>query len=156
VVVLHERLTVAAVCGIVATVAGVMIAVLRTSAAPDPRESSVSVRTPAIGAVSGLVAALCYGVGGFLIGRYTVDLGWLVPVVVARGGALLALLGLLAMPLRKPAGTRVSAGIGSAVAAGVADAAGLVFFTRGDQVGLVAVAAAVSSACPLWRPDPVP
>ena len=27
------------------------------------------------------------GVGGFMIGRYSVSLGWLVPVVVARGGS---------------------------------------------------------------------
>jgi drug/metabolite transporter (DMT)-like permease len=104
---------------------------------------------PAVGVAFGLVAALCYGVGGFMIGRYTRDLGWLVPVVVARGGAMVLLLGLLATPLRGPAGTRRASGAAWALAAGLADAAGLVFFARGDQVGLVAVTAAVSSAYPI-------
>jgi drug/metabolite transporter (DMT)-like permease len=104
---------------------------------------------PAVGVAFGLAAALCYGVGGFMIGRYTRDLGWLVPVVVARGGAMVLLLGLLATPLRGPAGTRRASGAAWALAAGLADAAGLVFFARGDQVGLVAVTAAVSSAYPI-------
>jgi len=58
------------------------------------------VAAPAISAAFGLAAALCYGVGGFMIGRHTRSLGWLVPVVVARGGAMVLLLGLLATPLR--------------------------------------------------------
>jgi drug/metabolite transporter (DMT)-like permease len=143
VVLLREHLTVLAAVGIIATVAGVMVAMLRSSAPAQV------VRAPAIGAVFGITAALCYGVGGFLIGRYTVDLGWLVPVVVARGGAMVLLLALLATPLRKPTGARLWPGLAWALAAGVFDAAGLVFFTRGDQVGLVAVTAAVSSAYPI-------
>jgi len=107
------------------------------------------VRAPAVGVAFGLVAALCYGIAGFMIGRYTHDLGWLVPVVVARGGAMVLLLGLLATPLRGPAGVPLAPGLAWALAAGLADAAGLVFFARGDQVGLVAVTAAVSSAYPV-------
>jgi drug/metabolite transporter (DMT)-like permease len=190
VVLLHEQLTAAAALGIAATVAGVMLAVLRRAAARPPGEPAdaqpaASVGTlpsapggtlpsapagtlpsapagtlpsapggtlpsaPAVGVAFGLVAALCYGVGGFMIGRYTRDLGWLVPVVVARGGAMVLLLGLLATPLRGPAGTRRASGAAWALAAGLADAAGLVFFARGDQVGLVAVTAAVSSAYPI-------
>ena len=107
------------------------------------------VAAPAIGAAFGLAAALCYGVGGFMIGRYTRDFGWLVPVVVARGGAMVLLLGLLATPLRGPVGPRRGPGIPWALAAGLTDAAGLIFFARGNQVGLVAVTAAVSSAYPV-------
>ena len=80
-----------------------------------------------IGVAFGLAAALCYGVGGFMIGRYTRDFGWLVPVVVARGGAMVLLLGLLATPLRGPVGPRRGPGIPWALAAGLADAAGLSF-----------------------------
>jgi drug/metabolite transporter (DMT)-like permease len=63
------------------------------------------------------------------------------------------LLALLATPLRAPspsgAGrTRAASAIAWAMAAGLVDAAGLAAFTRGDQVGLVAVTAAVSSAYP--------
>lgn len=184
VVLLSEHLTVEAAVGIVATVAGVMLAVTRPGAAPapsapppsapPPRVPGPSVpgpsvpapggltpaipapglpagnsAAPAIGVAFGLTAALCYGVGGFMIARYTLRLGWLVPVVVARGGAIVILLGLLATPLRGPAGARLAPGLTWAVAAGLADAAGLIFFTRGDQVGLVAVTGAVSSAYPV-------
>jgi drug/metabolite transporter (DMT)-like permease len=149
VLLLGERLTTAAVVGIVATVLGVMLAVMRRNALPDPAGPAAMVSAPAIGAAFGLAAALCYGVGGFMIGRYTRDLGWLVPVVIARGGAMVLLLGLLATPLRRPAGVRLAPGLAWALAAGVTDAAGLVFFARGDQVGLVAVTAAISSAYPV-------
>ena len=189
VVLLHERLTVAAAVGIVATVAGVMLAVTRrsgTGSAPAVPESatvpavadtpvdtapvvnaaltgatpasgiaSVTLAVPvaaapAIGAVFGVAAALLYGVGGFMIGRYSRNLGWLLPVVVARSGAMVFLLGLLATPLRGPAPrSQALSGIAWAVAAGLVDAAGLVAFTRGDQVGLVAITAAVSSAYPV-------
>lgn len=160
VLLLREHLTVAAIVGIAATVAGVVLAVMQRNAAPAPVPpatstlnsapgSAMSVKTPAIGVAFGLAAAICYGVGGFMIGRYTLNLGWLVPVVVARGGAMIVLLALLATPLRGPAGARLTSGLGWALAAGLADAAGLVFFTRGDQVGLVAVTAAVSSAYPV-------
>jgi uncharacterized membrane protein len=232
VVLLHERLTVAAAVGIVATVAGVMLAVTRrsgtgsapavpesttvpvvadtpvdtaptgsvppasdaapvstasatiavpatstasassaaasassaaasaSSAAPAGTTSATGITSftlavpvaaaPAIGAVFGVAAALLYGVGGFMIGRYSRDLGWLVPVVVARAGAMVFLLGLLATPLRGSA-PRIQPlrGVAWAVVAGLVDAAGLAAFTRGDQVGLVAVTAAVSSAYPV-------
>ena len=146
VLLLHERLTAAAVVGIVATVVGIVLAVTRRETGPP---TAAGGRAPAIGVVFGLVAALCYGVGGFMIGRYSISLGWLVPVVVARCGAMVLLLVLLGTPLRGPAVPRPGPGIAWAVAAGLADAAGLVFFTRGDQVGLVAVTAAVSSAYPV-------
>jgi drug/metabolite transporter (DMT)-like permease len=112
------------------------------------------VAAPAIGAVFGLAAALFYGVSGFMIGRYSRDLGWLVPVVIARSGAMVFLLGLLATPLRAPspggaARARAASAVVWAMAAGLVDAAGLAAFTRGDQVGLVAVTAAVSSAYPV-------
>ena len=190
VLLLRERLTVAAVTGIIATVAGVMLAVTRRAAVPDPDDAddagdpdapgpvaaapaapitrpapvpepasvppaslpqapAVTAGAPTIGVVFGLAAALCYGVGGFMIGRYTYNLGWLVPVVVARGGAMVLLLGLLATPLRGPAGVPLAPALPWALAAGLADAAGLVFFARGDQVGLIAVTAATSSAYPV-------
>jgi drug/metabolite transporter (DMT)-like permease len=150
VVLLGEQLTAAAAIGIAATVVGVMLAVLRRTAAHPPGEPAGALpAAPAVGVAFGLVAALCYGVGGFMIGRYTRDLGWLVPVVVARGGAMVLLLVLLATPLRGPVGTRRVSGAAWALAAGLADAAGLVFFARGDQIDLVAVTAAVSSAYPI-------
>jgi drug/metabolite transporter (DMT)-like permease len=71
---------------VVLTVMGVVLASGR--AGPAGREAA-----RATGVAFGLAAALCYGVGGFLLGRYTREFGWLVPVVVARAGAMVVLLG---------------------------------------------------------------
>ena len=141
VLLLHERLTVVATLGIAATVLGVMLAVLRRAPEPPPVITTTGLNpgapgpdvpsppagephpsgsrtggpraagAPAIGIVFGLVAALCYGIGGFMIGRYTANLGWLVPVVVARGGAMVVLLALLATPLRGPKDGRLITGL---------------------------------------------
>jgi drug/metabolite transporter (DMT)-like permease len=88
-------------------------------------------------------------VGGFLLGRYTRELGWLVPVVVARVGAMAVLLALLATPLRRSSVSQRGLGIAWAVGVGLVDAAGVAFFARGDQVGLISITAASSSAYPI-------
>ncbi len=139
VLVLGERLTAAAAAGVTLTVAGVVLASSRAS--PGAEQTA-----RATGVAFGLAAALCYGVGGFLLGRYTRELGWLVPVVVARVGAMAVL---LATPLRRSAVSQRGLGIAWAVGVGLVDAAGVAFFARGDQVGLISITAASSSAYPI-------
>lgn len=143
--ILGERLDTVAAAGIALAVAGVMLAAWRGG----PGLVSAAAPKTATSILFGLAAALCYGVSGFLLGSYSRQVGWLVPLVIARSGAMAILLGLLATPLRRPAGQRVLPGLAWAVAAGLADAAGLICFTRGDQVGLVAVTAAASSVYPV-------
>jgi drug/metabolite transporter (DMT)-like permease len=111
VLVLGERLTLAAAGGVVLTVTGVVLASGRAD--PVGREGA-----RATGVVFGLAAALCYGVGGFLLGRYTREFGWLVPVVVARIGAMVVLLGLLTTPLRRATASQCVPGVAWAVGAG--------------------------------------
>jgi drug/metabolite transporter (DMT)-like permease len=145
VLVLGEHLTGAAAGGVVLTVTGVTLASSRAGRAnPGARETA-----RATGVAFGLAAALCYGVGGFLLGRYTREFGWLVPVVVARVGAMAVLLALLATPLRRSAVSQRGLGIAWAVGVGLVDAAGVAFFARGDQVGLISITAASSSAYPI-------
>ncbi len=139
VLVLGEHLTAAAAAGVMLTVAGVVLASSRAN--PGAQETA-----RATGVAFGLAAALCYGVGGFLLGRYTRELGWLVPVVVARVGAMAVL---LATPLRRSAVSQRGLGIAWAVGVGLVDAAGVAFFARGDQVGLISITAASSSAYPI-------
>ena len=64
VLVLGERMTAAAAAGVTLTVAGVVLASSRAS--PGAEQTA-----RATGVAFGLAAALCYGVGGFLLGRYT-------------------------------------------------------------------------------------
>jgi drug/metabolite transporter (DMT)-like permease len=142
VLLLGERLTPATAGGVVLTVTGVVLASGRAS--PGASETA-----RATGIAFGLTAALCYGVGGFLLGRYAHELGWLVTVIVARGGAMALLLVLAATPVRRMMGSRPGPGVAWAVGAGLADAAGVAFFARGGQAGLVAITAAASSAYPV-------
>jgi uncharacterized membrane protein len=69
--------------------------------------------------------------------------------VVARVGAMAVLLALLATPLRRSAVSQRGLGIAWAAGAGLVDAAGVAFFARGDQVGLISITAASSSAYPI-------
>jgi drug/metabolite transporter (DMT)-like permease len=142
VLLLGERLTAVAAGGVVLTVIGVVL----TSGRADPADAA----TPrATGVTFGLASALCYGVGGFLLGRYARELGWLVPALIARAGAMALLLGLAVTPVRRVLGSRPGPGVAWAIGAGLADAAGVAFFARGSQAGLVAITAAASSAYPV-------
>jgi len=142
VLLLGERLTPAAGGGVVLTVTGVVLVSGR--AVPGDSETA-----RATGVAFGLAAALFYGIGGFLVGRYARDFGWLVPALMARAGAMVLLLGLAATPVRRVLGSRPGPGVAWAVGAGLADAAGVAFFARGGQAGLVAITAAASSAYPV-------
>jgi uncharacterized membrane protein len=96
-----------------------------------------------------LASAVTYGVGAFLLGRYSVRAGWLPSTLVAYTASVLTLL--LALPvLARPmaTGSRVS-GLMWAAGAGVTEVAALLAFSRGGQVGEVAVTAAVSSLYPV-------
>ena len=63
--------------------------------------------------------------------------------------AMAVLLALLATPLRRSAASQRGLGIAWAVGVGLVDAAGVAFFARGDQVGLISITAASSSAYPI-------
>ena len=94
-------------------------------------------------------SALAYGIAAFLLGAYSAHAGWLVAAVIAHGASVIALL--FALPfLGRPTAWRGSAsGVAWAAAAGVTDAVGLLAFSRGGQVGQVAITAAVSSINPV-------
>jgi drug/metabolite transporter (DMT)-like permease len=95
-----------------------------------------------------LASAAAYGVGGFLLGDYSARAGALGSALVAHSTSVTVLL--LALPFlgRKKAWRASPSGMSWAVAAGLTDLVGLLAFTRGGQVGQVAVTAAVSSVFP--------
>jgi bacterial/archaeal transporter family protein len=150
--------------GIVLAVGGAAMAAARASdAAPStvPACDGAAVLTrslPRLGFVRpsiaqpgiplALMSALTYGIGAFLLGQYSVRAGWLPSTLVAYTASVLALL--LALPfLGKPMATGSrSSGLMWAAAAGVTEVAALLAFSRGGQVGEVAVTAAVSSLYP--------
>lgn len=170
VVILGEVLGGPGTAGAVLAVGGVALATARSQAAagsapvalsepivgiaPVPRPDGTAAPRPlqAISRASILLAfasALAYGVGGFLLGDYSAQAGWLLAALIAHGASVAVLL--FALPfLGRPTAWRGSAsGVAWAAAAGVADAAGLLAFSRGGQVGQVAITAAVSSINPV-------
>jgi len=94
-------------------------------------------------------SALAYGVGGFLLGDYSARAGWLAAALIAHGSSVAVLLVALPFVGRPAAWRGTASGVLWAAAAGVADAVGLLAFSRGGQVGQVAVTAAVSSIYPV-------
>jgi drug/metabolite transporter (DMT)-like permease len=128
------------------------------------------------GILLALASAATYGVGSFLLGGFSAQVGWLVAALVSHGSSLAALL--LVLPFRRagdgqprgaapPPDLRQSAnrngepdtaplrrpgylpGLAWAAAAGLTEAVALAAFSRGGQAGQVAVTSAVSSLYPI-------
>jgi drug/metabolite transporter (DMT)-like permease len=161
VVILGEHLGWGGALGVALAVAGTAAAAARPAAS---QADSIAVAEPLVGVapaparIRGLaragvplaiVAALAYGLGGFLLGRYSGRAGALVAALVAHGASIFVLV--LALPLlgRRQAGRGSVPGFLWAGAAGLTDVVGLLAFARGGQVGQVALTAAVSSVFPV-------
>ncbi len=152
--------------GVMLAVGGVALAVARTpasggvpaeieAAGPDrgPRHSVALAETPRAGVLRqgttlALASALTYGVGAFLLGRYSGRAGWLPSTLVAYAASVFSLV--LVLPFVRPP---IKAGGGPAgllwaMAAGLTETVALLAFSRGGQVGQVAITAAVSSLYP--------
>ena len=120
------------------------------SGAPGAGPAPVPLQVISRGSIlMAFASALAYGIAAFLLGAYSAHAGWLVAAVIAHGASVIALL--FALPfLGRPTAWRGSAsGVAWAAAAGVTDAVGLLAFSRGGQVGQVAITAAVSSINPV-------
>jgi drug/metabolite transporter (DMT)-like permease len=160
VTVLGEHLGVVGAVGVALAVAGVALAAARPAAA----EESIAIGEPIVGLAPApskirslsragvplaMACALAYGFGGFILGRYSSRAGWLPAALVAHGASVTVLL--LALPLfaRRASRRGSASGVAWAAAAGLTDAVGLLAFSRGGQVGQVAVTAAVSSVYPV-------
>ncbi len=178
VVLLGERLTWLGIAGVALAVLGIVLAAAgRGAPAPSPAPATVpsggatdvgatdvgamdvgamdvglKVRagSPALAVSLALLSALGYGVGGYLLGESSQRSGWLMPGVIAHGTSVLALAGVLPL-LRGRTGWRELswATVGWMAIAGLADAAALAAYSRGTQVGQVAITAAISSIYPV-------
>jgi drug/metabolite transporter (DMT)-like permease len=96
-----------------------------------------------------IICALAYGIGGFMLGKYSARAGWLTAALVAHGASITVMLMALPLLRRKMAWRGTASGVAWAAAAGLTDAVGLLAFSRGGQAGQVAVTAAVSSVYPV-------
>jgi drug/metabolite transporter (DMT)-like permease len=118
-----------------------------------PRHSVVLAEKPRGGLLRqgttlALASALTYGVGAFLLGRYAGRAGWLASTLVTYAASVFSLV--LVLPFVRPP-ARAGGGLAGllwAVAAGLTETVALLAFSRGGQVGQVAITAAVSSLYP--------
>ena len=153
VVLLNEHLTSLAAVGAGLTIAGVVGA----TAAPRAVHRGDPEHDPGrAGIAYGFLAMATFGVATFLIGSAARTLDWFVPTYLSRI-ATLATLAVVVVVIRirprrtprapsQPMGWK---GFLAATAIGVADAAGLMFFSLAGHEGMVAIAAATSAVFPL-------
>ncbi|MHB1431232.1 MAG: EamA family transporter [Streptosporangiaceae bacterium] len=162
VVLLGERLTGIGIAGVALAVIGIVLAAAGPGApAPGPAvpgsggdtvDTGVRVRTgsPALAVSLALLSAFGYGVSGYLLGEYSQRSGWLLPGVIAHGTSVLALAGVLPLLRGRNGWHGLSwTALGWMAIAGLADAAALAAYSRGTQVGQVAITAAISSIYPV-------
>ena len=171
VAVLGEHLGVSGAIGVALAVVGIALAAARPAASGDEsdggspgREASIAIGEPIVGLAPApsrirslsragvplaIICALAYGVGGFLLGKYSARAGWLVAALVAHGASITVMLMALPLLRRRTAWRGSASGVLWAGAAGLTDAVGLLAFSRGGGAGQVAVTAAVSSVYPV-------
>jgi drug/metabolite transporter (DMT)-like permease len=108
---------------------------------------------PAEGNGSGIRLALIASIafGGYLFALATLsdDLGWLVPILIARS-VTVAIVAAVAVARPPPSpGALGRLGIAGCICAGLLDACGYLVYNRGAEVGEVAITSAAASAYPV-------
>lgn len=96
-----------------------------------------------------LVASAAFGGYLFALATFSEDLGWLVPILIARAMTV-AILAAVAVarqpPTRGPLG-RI--GVAGCLVAGALDATGYLLFNRGAEIGEVAITSAAAASYPV-------
>ena len=142
-IVLHERPGPVALVGAALTVVGVMLA------STDLRKLRAGTHGVPPGLPWALAAALLFGVGGFILGWASKQIGWIPALWASRTVQFLffALLALMRPGDLRRAGR--NAGTGAAAAAGMADLFGVAMFAAGAQAGFVSIVLVASAIFPL-------
>jgi drug/metabolite transporter (DMT)-like permease len=96
-----------------------------------------------------LVASIAFGGYLFALATTSDDLGWLVPVLIARS-ATVAIVSVVAVTRPPPApGALGRLGLLGCAAAGLLDASGYLVYNRGAEIGEVAITSAAAAAYPV-------
>jgi drug/metabolite transporter (DMT)-like permease len=142
VVLLGEALGPVLLTGVVLTIGGVVLA------STDLRRFEAEAKLHRRGLPYAFAAMVGFGVAAFVSGSLAKEYGWLPPVVVARVGSLL-LIAAVTIVMRRRAGERTqrlsARNLGIAAAAGLTDILGVAAYSRGSELGLVSIVAAVSA-----------
>ena len=138
-----ERLSGLQVVGAACSIGGVVLASF------DPRGLSGGQRVVGLGVALGVVTMLGIGVLSYALGALARELGWFLPVYIAR----VFTLGLF-VPLTIGMGQWTLRGVSLPLAlavglAGIVEMGGMFAYTRGAEVGVISIVAAASIAYPL-------
>lgn len=142
VVLLGESLGPILLSGVVLTIVGVVLA------STDLRRFEVEAKRHRRGLPYAFAAMVGFGVAAFISGSLAKDYGWLPPISLSRVGSLILITAAtLAMRGREREGMRRISprNLGIAAAAGVTDILGVVAYSRGSELGLISIVAAVSA-----------
>jgi drug/metabolite transporter (DMT)-like permease len=96
-----------------------------------------------------LVTALSFGIYLFGLATISEDLGWLLPILVARTVAVAILAAVAAVRPTPRRGSLGRLGVLGCMGAGALDAAGYLAFNRGGEIGEVAITSAAAAAYPV-------
>jgi drug/metabolite transporter (DMT)-like permease len=142
VVILGESLGPILLSGVVLTIVGVVLA------STDLRRFEVEAKRHRRGLPYAFAAMVGFGVAAFVSGSLAKDYGWLPPITLSRVGSVILIAAVtLAMRGREREGIRRISprNLGIAAAAGVTDIIGVVAYSRGSELGLISIVAAVSA-----------
>jgi drug/metabolite transporter (DMT)-like permease len=142
VVLLGESLGPILLSGVVLTIVGVVLA------STDLRRFEVEAKRHRRGLPYAFAAMVGFGVAAFVSGSLAKNYGWLPPIALSRVGSLILITAVtLAMRGRERDGMRriTPRNLGIAAAAGVTDIIGVVAYSRGSELGLISIVAAVSA-----------
>jgi drug/metabolite transporter (DMT)-like permease len=137
VLLLDESLGGLVLAGIVVTLLGVVLTSTDLRQVGDERMSRAGVPVA-------LVSMLLFGLATYVLGLEAKQLGWLTAVVIGRGFSVTGLL-LLAAVRRPKLLADGAKGIGGAALIGVADIAGVAFYSIGSERGLISIVTAASA-----------
>jgi drug/metabolite transporter (DMT)-like permease len=142
-VVLGERPSALALCGAAVTVLGVMLA------STDLKKLRAGTHGVPPGLPWALAAAVLFGVGGFILGWASKQVGWVPALWASRTFQLVGFAGFAALRPRGLKGIGWNPGSATAAAAGVADLFGVSLFSFGAHLGLVSIVLVTSAVFPL-------
>lgn len=141
--ILHERPSAMALVGAGVTVVGVMLA------STDLRKLRAGTHGVPPGLPWAIAAAVLFGVGGFILGWASKQVGWVPALWASRTAQLLCFAGLAAVQRQSLRNIGRNVGTLAAVATGLVDLVGVVAFTSGAEAGFLSVVLVASAIFPL-------
>ncbi len=143
IVILHERPGPVALMGAGVTVIGVMLV------STDLKKVRAGTHGIPAGLPWALVAAVCFGIGGFILGWGSKQVGWVPALWASRSAQLACFAALAAARPRDLKHVGNNPGTWAALGTGIMDMMGVIAFASGAQAGYLTIVLVTSAVFPL-------